>query len=195
MPQLWKKIFSLGSTPLLLLLSAGCGVSSPSTANIAPVENFQLSRYMGRWYEIARLPHSFEQNTTDAQANYTLLSNGTVQVQNSGLRNGVTASVTGIARPVGNEHTGAMEVSFFRPFYGLYKIIYLDKNYTLAIVTSDTMNYVWILARKPVITQAELAMCLQKLQQWGFAVNLLQYPSGMIKSLLLTPHTTTTESR
>ena len=66
----------------------------------------------------------------------------------------------------------------------MYKIIYLNKDYTLAIVTGNSMDYVWILARKPVISKNELAMCLQMLEKWGYAVKLLQYSTGEIMSIL-----------
>ena len=136
---------------------------------------------MGKWYEIARLPHAFERNVTDAMAEYTLLADGTVKVVNSGLRFRKPVSVTGAARTT--QVPGELEVSFFRPFYGLYKIIYLNKDYTLAIVTSSTRDYVWILARKPVIDSAELAAALDLLHRLNYAVKLLQYPSGMIQKL------------
>ena len=75
-------------------------------------------------------------------------------------------------------------MSFAYPFYTMYKIIYLDKNYTLAIVTGNSMDYLWILARKPVISKNELAMCLKMLEKWGYAVKLLQYPTGEIESIM-----------
>lgn len=166
-----------------LLAASGCANAARSTADIPAVESFQLNRYMGKWYEIARLPHSFEEDVTDAQAVYTLQNNGTVQVLNTGLRNHISVSASGIARTFDNSGRGIMEVSFFRPFYGLYKIIYLDKDYQLAIVTSGTMDYVWILARRPIISRQELYNCLEMLKKWGYAVNLLQYPSGMVEEL------------
>ena len=175
------RFFTAAAMGLLINLLAGCSSRAESTKNIPPVKNFDLPRYMGKWYEVARLPHAFEQGVTDACAEYTLLSDGTVKVVNSGVRRGKIVSVAGTARPTGIP--GELEVSFFRPFYGLYKIIYLNKDYTLAIVTSSTRDYVWILARKPVIDSAELAAALDLLHRWNYAVNLLQYPSGMVQKL------------
>ena len=177
-----NKLSIMAGTTCAILFS-GCGNFSPTTA-MPPVKNFDLKRYMGKWYEIARLPHNFESNITDAQADYTLLSDGTIEIVNSGLRNGVRTSAHAVARPAQiNGTAGELEVSFFYPFYTTYKIIYLNKDYTLAIVTGNSINYVWILARKPVISRSELAMCLEMLKKWGFAVKLLQYPSGMVENL------------
>ncbi len=185
MKKLSQKVSVVSSVLLAMLSSIGCS-NSPSTEHIPAVENFVLARYMGRWYEIARLPHSFEKNITDPKADYSLQDDGTVKVINSGLRNGQLTSVSGTARNIADDPTsGELEVSFFYPFYGLYKIIFLNKNYDLAIVTSSSMDYVWILARQPVITNAELAQCLKMLDQWGFAVKLLQYPSGMIEVMTI----------
>ena len=179
-----RKHFLAAMLAAVTSLITGCG-SAQSTDNIPAVSDFNLARYMGKWYEIARLPNSFEENITNAEADYVLLPDGTVEIINSGQRYGVTTSAIGLARPLGIGHTGALEVTFFRPFYGLYKVIYVNSEYNLAIVTGDTMDYVWILARKPVISAQELAMCLDKLKTWGFAVKLLQYPSGMVENLTI----------
>jgi len=176
-----KLFFLLGTVTAVIFF--GCLKEEFSTDNIPPVEHFQLERYMGRWYEIARLPHPFEEDVSDAQAEYTLRPDGQVTVLNSGFRNQIPVPADGIARSISEDGMGIMEVSFFRPFYGLYKIIYLDKDYQLAIVTSSTMDYVWILARHPLISRQELNKCLTMLKQWGYAVNLLQYPSGMVQEL------------
>ena len=178
----WQTI--LIGTLLFTGLFSGCSQrDARSTSFIPPVENFDTARYMGSWYEIARLPHSFERGMTDGKAVYTLQDNGTVKVLNSGLLNGKLTQVSGRARQLDHLHTGELEVSFFGPFYGLYKIIYLNNDYTLAIVTSSTMDYLWILARKPVISREELKFCIAMLKKWGFQIKLLQYPSGMIEKL------------
>lgn len=166
---------------VIALAVSCCGCSnSASTDHIPAVKNLDLPRYMGVWYEIARLPHSFERNVSNAQAEYIMLHDGRVRVINRGKKNQKSTSATGIARARDKSGSGELEVSFFYPFYGKYRIIYLDEDYTLAIVTSDTMDYLWILARKPAITPQQLAMCLKKLQQWGFAAALLQYPNGLM---------------
>ena len=171
------KLLFLTALPAALLCSSCTSVKN--TDNIPPVSNFDLQRYQGVWYEIARLPHSFERDASDVRAEYILLPNQKVRVINRGKRNGQTIAAVGTATFEGDKNTGLLAVSFFRPFYSTYKIIYLDKDYTLAIVTGDTMDYVWILAREPVITAKKLDECLNRLRNWGFTVKLLQYPNGL----------------
>ena len=170
---------------LAAFLAAACGgcSSANSTRHIPAVENFELSKYMGKWYEIARLPHSFERNVSHAEAEYTLQDNGKVKVVNRGLRNGQSTSATGSARFIGPTDRGELEVCFFYPFYGKYKIIYLEKDYQSAIVTGDNTNYAWILARTSKLPPEKLIMYLKKLQAWGFATELMQYPWGIDFSL------------
>ena len=169
---------------LFTVLANGCGNFSP-TNEIPPVTDFNVSRYMGKWYEIARLPHSFENGVTDAQAIYTLQDDGTIVIENSGVKNTIPTSAHAVARSaMPGSDLGLLEVSFFYPFYTMYKIIYLNKDYTLAIVTDNSMDYLWILSRKPLISKAELASCLDMLKKWGYAVKLLQYPTGEIENIL-----------
>ena len=168
---------------IYILLLNGCGNFSPAN-EIPPVKNFNIKQYMGKWYEIARLPHNFEVDVTDVQAIYTLQDDGTVIVENSGMKNHIRTSAHAIARSVTpGSDIGELEVSFFYPFYTMYKIIYLDKDYTLAIVTGNSMDYVWILSRKKIISKNELDMCLRMLEKWGYAIKLLQYPTGEIMNI------------
>ena len=184
MKNLFCQTLKAAIAALCMLLFNGCGNFSP-TNEIPAVKDFNLKRYMGKWYEIARLPHNFEVDVTDAQTEYTLQDDGTVIVENSGIKNHIRTYAHAVARSVTPGSTlGELEVSFFYPFYSMYKIIYLNKDYTLAIVTGNSMDYVWILARKPVISKNELAMCLQMLEKWGYAVKLLQYSTGEIMSIL-----------
>ena len=178
-----KPITYLICTGLIMLL-CGCNCSK-TTNHIPPVKNFDLSRYLGKWYEIARLPNNFEKNITNAYAEYTMLPDGKVQVVNSGIRNRQITSVTGQAYLAKASDVGLLKVSFFYPFYATYKIIYLNRDYTTAIVTGDSMNYLWILARSETISPEELALLLNLLREWGFEPNLLQYPYGILN---LAPH-------
>ena len=163
---------------LLMFGLFGCRPAN-DTAGIAAVTGFDAARYMGKWYEIARLPHRFERDVTEPAAEYTLQEDGTVKVVNSGLRDGSPTQVTGVARFAGKHDVGELEVSFFRPFYGAYRIIYLEPDYSAAIVTSDSRDYLWILGRSPSLPREQLARYLTMLEQQGFAVKLLQFPWGV----------------
>lgn len=158
-----------------LFLAGGCRTAQ-STDHIPSVQGFQLERFLGTWYEIARLPHSFERGMTNVSAVYTLRKDGTIQVVNSGEKNGKSRSVRGVAHFKGDSSVGALRVSFFRPFYGDYRIIALSPDYSRAIVTSGTRDYLWILARTRTIPKAELDKALRQIREWGFDLSKLEYP-------------------
>jgi apolipoprotein D and lipocalin family protein len=130
----------------LALLLAGC-VGMPDT--VRPVGNFQLERYLGTWYEIARLDHSFERGLSQVSAEYSLREDGGVRVLNRGYKakDGKWKEAEGKAYFVQDSQTGFLKVSFFGPFYGSYVIFELDPDYRYAVVSGPDTSYLWILAR------------------------------------------------
>ena len=159
----------------LALALCGC-VSAPETAGIPAVGSFEAARYMGTWFEVARLPHSFERGTTNSTAVYTLRPDGRVDVVNSGLRDGELRSARAIARFKGAPTTGELRVSFFRPFYADYRIIHLEPDYSASIVTSGTLDYFWILSRTPRLPPGRLEAYLKLAKGWGFDASKFEYP-------------------
>ena len=147
-----------------------------STQNIPAVKDFNLNKYLGDWYEIARLPHIFEKDMEYVKANYSLNPDGTVRVINSGIKHQKKKTIYGIAKFKDAKDVGELEVSFFRPFWGDYKIIYLDSDYSIAIVTSGTKNYLWLLSRTPDIDEINKNLFIDKVKNWGFDTNKLIYP-------------------
>ena len=160
-----KKITVLSA--LLSLIFSSCDPGN-RTKNIPAVKDFDLSRYMGVWYEIARYPHGFEKGMSHVSAEYTLESNGRVKVINKGIRDGRERKITGIARQR-QPGSGELEVSFFRPFYGAYRIIYLSPGYDFAIVTSSSKKYLWLLSRTPEVSEETKTFFLQWIQLHGFS--------------------------
>jgi apolipoprotein D and lipocalin family protein len=160
---------------VLSLKILGCS-NAGSTASIPAVNNFELGRYLGKWYEIARLPHSFERDMKDVYAEYGLREDGKISVINSGWRDGKKSVANGVAHPKNDPHTGELRVSFFRPFYGDYRIVWLEPDYSAAIVTGATTDYLWILARSPQIEQEQLNRYLEKITKWGFEVSKIEFP-------------------
>lgn len=130
----------------LALLLAGC-VGMPDT--VRPVGNFQLERYLGTWYEIARLDHPFERGLSQVSAEYSLREDGGVRVLNRGYKakDGKWKEAEGKAYFVQDPQTGFLKVSFFGPFYGSYVIFELDPDYRYAVVSGPDTSYLWILAR------------------------------------------------
>ena len=177
-----KAAFFINMAMVMVLLAAltGC-VSDQPPKSIPPVSGFDVERYMGTWYEIARLPQWFERNLNEVKAEYTLLSNGTVKVVNSGIRDGEIKRVEGVVRFKGLKTVGDLEVSFFKPFYGDYRIIRLAEDYHYAIVTSKTRESLWILSRKPQLPQDELAALLAYVAGLDFDISKLEYPNQTAK--------------
>ena len=158
------------------ILFSGC---AHSTADLAPVEDFQVEKYMGCWYEIVRLPHYFERGLDEVSAEYSLNSDGTIKVINRGQRNGEKTQIIGKAKlkyPEKRPLTGELRVSFFGPFYSDYRIIELAPDYSYAVVTGANRNYLWILSRQPAMPQAQLQEILSRLKGKGFATDKLEYP-------------------
>lgn len=170
---LGKSVFIVLGTGILLL--AGCS-SLPKTSHIPAVTGFEAARYMGKWHEIARLPHRFERGLTDCVAEYSLRDDGKVSVVNSGLKNGVRKTATAVAVFKGDNTIGELKVSFFRPFYGSYRIIHLEPDYSVAIVTSETFDFFWLLAREQKLSDQKKNAYLQKAQEWGFDISKIEFP-------------------
>ena len=154
----------------LLLAAVGC---TSAASKIPAVTGFELEKYLGKWYEIARLPNWFEREMTDVSADYSRLPDGSLKVINRGIKNGKSKSVTGKLRFAGKNDTGELEVSFFTPFYSSYRIIKLAPDYRYSVVTSDSPDYLWILARKPYLSVTDAAEILAFLKKYGFQVNKL----------------------
>lgn len=137
----------------LVLLLAGCmGVPE----NVSPVDGFKLEKYLGQWYEIARLDHSFERGLSRVTANYSLREDGGVRVLNRGYseKDKSWKEAEGKAYFVQSPDQGYLKVSFFGPFYGSYIVFELDReNYQYAIVSGPDKSYLWILARSPDMTK------------------------------------------
>ncbi|MFA6815092.1 MAG: lipocalin family protein [Lentisphaeria bacterium] len=169
-----KMIFNTLLFASLLFLFTSCQSGKP-TKDIPAVTNFKLENYLGQWYEIARLPHSFERNIDYVTATYTIRK-GRVIVINQGRKEGKEVSVQGYARLKDNPHIGELEVSFFRPFYGDYRIIELAPDYSHAVITSSTKNYFWILARTSKMSPELQQQLIAKAKAWGFNIEKLEFP-------------------
>ena len=138
------------------------------------VSSFDLSRYLGTWYEIARFDHSFEKGMDNAMAEYILQDDGTVFVLNSAWKNGMYKVAEGKAKyPNPTEEPGALKVSFFLFFYSEYNVMMVDENYQISLVGSKAENYLWILSRTPVPDPDLLKMVLDEAQTRGYDTSKL----------------------
>jgi apolipoprotein D and lipocalin family protein len=156
---------------LLSLLTACIGVPD----GVTPVTGFELPRYLGTWYEIARLDHSFERDLTEVTAEYVLRDGGGVTVINRGRdKQGDWQEARGKAFFVKDETTGHLKVSFFGPFYGSYVIFELDhQDYQHAFVAGFNKNYLWLLARTPQVSEALIQRFINQAGALGFDTDAL----------------------
>ena len=137
---------------------------------LTPVNNFDVQKYLGLWYEIARLDHKFERDLTNVTADYALKDDGSIEVTNKGYNHNTEkwSKVKGVAKMLGESKTGSLKVSFFCPFYAGYHIIELDENYRYAMVTGSSRSYLWILARENSLKEKTLNRLIAKAQSLGF---------------------------
>jgi apolipoprotein D and lipocalin family protein len=142
---------------------------------IEPVDNFELNRYLGKWYEIARLDHSFERGLEAVSAEYSLRDDGGIRVINSGYNTDTQANqeAEGRAYFVEQPNLGYLKVSFFGPFFGSYVIFELDENYQYAFIAGNTTNYLWLLARTPEVSQELVNQFINRATQLGFDTSQL----------------------
>ncbi len=157
----------------LVLFIMGCaGIPD----NVQPVDNFILQKYLGKWYEIARLDHAFEKGLTQVSADYSLRDDGGVKVLNRGYstKENSWKEVEGKAYFVRGSNQGYLKVSFFGPFYGSYIIFGLDReNYQYSLVCGPDKSYLWILARGPKIKESIKDMLIAKAAAAGFDTSKL----------------------
>lgn len=160
-------------TTVLILLLTGC-VRIPE--NVQPVSDFELEKYLGKWYEIARLDHSFERGLTRVSAHYSLRDDGGIRVLNRGYspQSDSWKEAEGKAYFVEGPDKGYLKVSFFGPFYGSYIIFGLDhENYQYSLVSGPDKSYLWILSRSPLMREDILQSLIEKAAESGYETDKL----------------------
>jgi apolipoprotein D and lipocalin family protein len=168
--EMMKRIFLL-----LIFLLAGC-VGIPE--NIHPVDDFKVERYLGKWYEIARLDHAFERGLTSVTAEYSVRPEGGIRVVNLGFsaKEGKWKKAEGKAYFAAQPDQGFLKVSFFGPFYGSYVIFELDRDrYSYALVCGPERSYLWLLARSPQMDEDLIKRLIGKAADMGFDTSQLIY--------------------
>lgn len=154
------KKFSLS---VLLSLLVGCG---KLTVDNSVVTDFDLNRFLGNWYEIARFDHRFERGMDQTRATYALREDGKVDVLNTGMKKGEYSEAKGVAKLT--DKPGALRVSFWGPFYSDYRVMFVDDDYQYALVGGGSDDYLWILSRTPQIPSEIKAQILAEAQKRGY---------------------------
>ncbi len=160
---------------IISLLLGGCG-GYPK--NVTPIQQFDVNKYLGKWYEVARLDHSFERGLEKVTAEYALLDNGRVEVVNRGFSpiENEWKEAVGKAYLGGKIDEGYLKVSFFGPFYSSYIVFDIDvRNYQYAYVSGPNHNYLWLLSRTPVVSKEVLDRFVQSAKDKGFSTDKLIY--------------------
>lgn len=153
---------------VLVMLFMGC-VGIPE--DVKPVDNFKLERYLGKWYEIARLDHPFERGLSRVTAVYSLRDDGGIRVVNRGYsaKENKWREVQGKAYFVAKSDQGYLKVSFWGPLYGSYIVFELDQeNYQYSLVCGPDKSYLWILARSTELRADVKDMLIAKASALGF---------------------------
>jgi apolipoprotein D and lipocalin family protein len=147
---------------------AGC---TQLPEGIQPVDDFEINRYLGTWYEIARLDHPFEKGLDNVTANYTLRKDGGINVINRGFsaKEQEWKEAQGKAYFVDDKSKGHLKVSFFGPLYSSYVVFELEKaGYEYAFISGYNRDYLWLLSRKPSIDEAIITRFLDRSEALGF---------------------------
>ncbi|WP_290337062.1 lipocalin family protein [Ferruginibacter paludis] len=135
-----------------------------------PVQHFNKDKYLGKWYEIARMDFRFEKNMINTTAEYSLRTDGKIKVVNRGFdtTKAKNKTATGKAKFRASSDVGALKVSFFGPFYAAYNVIALDENYQYALVAGKNLKYLWLLSREKTMPENIKKDYLQKAQALGY---------------------------
>lgn len=153
-----------------MLALGGCA-SVPS--GLTPVTGFEADRYLGKWYEIARLDHAFERGLDNVTAEYAKRPDGAIAVVNRGyaVSQKRWREARGVARFRGDPSVGSLKVTFFWPFTGGYHVIALDRDYQWAMVAGPSRKYLWILSREPHLAPDIYERLVRQAREAGFPVD------------------------
>ncbi|MFT7860455.1 MAG: lipocalin family protein [Sulfurimonas sp.] len=153
----------------ITFLFAGCTNHYPP---LKTVEKVDLDRYLGRWYEIARYEHSFEKGCANVSATYSLRDDNKIKVVNRCTKDGRVKDAHGIAYAIDDSYS-KLKVSFFRPFYGNYQILLLDKGYQYAVIGEPSREYFWILSRTKTLDRQVIDDIVKKMPDLGYDASKL----------------------
>lgn len=162
-----------GAAAAAIALSLSSCVSIPKGARA--VTPFNKNKYLGTWYEIARMDFRFEKGLEQVTATYSLLDDKTIRVDNKGYKtkDGEWKQSIGKAKPAGEPNEGRLKVSFFGPFYAGYNVIAIDPDYQYALIAGNNLKYLWLLSREKTMPEAVKQNYLEKARALGYDTNKL----------------------
>jgi apolipoprotein D and lipocalin family protein len=169
-----RRLLSCALTAAAMIGLGGCGAVYPP---LDTVDNVELGRYTGRWYEIARYPNSFETGCMGVTADYALREDGRISVVNTcveGSLDGNVRLIEGVARVVDRTTNAKLAVTFFPPFEGDYWILELGEDYEYAVVGDPSRRFLWILSREPTLDEVLYEDILGRLPEKGYDPDRLE---------------------
>jgi len=146
-------------------------------AYLETVQSVDLNRYIGKWYEIASFPQSFQKGCNCTTAEYSLTDDNYIRVINSCRKDspdGKLKTANGKAFIVDGSNNSKLKVQFFWPFKGDYWIIDLDNDYNYAVVGHPSRKYLWILSRTPQMDDVLYDSIVKRAEAKGFDISKLQ---------------------
>lgn len=157
----------LGTAAVILMAVKSCRTIPKGAVAVKP---FDPKRYLGKWYEIARLDFRFERNLNNTTAEYSFRPDGKIKVLNRGYnyKTGEWKQAVGKAKWVGDKSEARLKVSFFGPFYSGYNVIALDADYRYALIAGKNLDYLWLLSRDKTMPEAIKNAYLQQAGQLGY---------------------------
>ncbi|MBN1599745.1 MAG: lipocalin family protein [Bacteroidales bacterium] len=168
-----KKLIGIITPAIIsIIMFNSCSTIPKGVTAVSP---FYKEKYLGKWYEIARIDFRFERNLNNTTADYSVNDDGSIKVENRGF-NYETKQwkyAAGKAKFAGDQNVAMLKVSFFGPFYSGYNVIALDDEYKYALVTGDKLKYLWILSRETEIPEDVKQNYLKTAESFGFDVSLL----------------------
>ena len=158
---------------LVGIFSFGSCITIPKGA--IPVKPFDKEKYLGKWYEIARMDFRFERNLNNTTADYSINNDGSIKVDNRGFnyKTNKWKQAIGKAKFIGEDNVAKLKVSFFGPFYSGYNVIALDKEYKYALVAGKNLYYLWILSRETTIPEDVKQKYLKIAEELGYKTSEL----------------------
>ena len=168
-----KNLFKNTLLGIMSILAFNSCASIPKGASA--VIPFDKNKYLGKWYEIARLDFKFERNLNNTTATYSINSDGSIRVENRGYnyKTNQWKQAVGKAKFKGDDTIAALKVSFFGPFYSGYNVIALDNEYKYALIAGKDLKYLWILARETKIPETVKQNYLKIAADLGYKTNEL----------------------
>lgn len=168
-----KKYIALLCT---LIMMCGCSAGGgDAKIDNRTVQSLDLNRFMGKWYEIARYDHRFEEGMTLVTATYTMLDDGSVEVVNAGYKDGEYKEIKGKAKLPDANDPGKLKVSFFLWFYSDYYVLDIAPDYSYVLIGSSSDKYLWIMSREETLSDDVLKGLLDKLRNRGYDTDRLVF--------------------